>query len=399
MELLAIILSAGCLVGLIAVLVFLLLSKTSTDKQRAADEATLQTSLEAQAQYINNLTSQMDNLRNSLTDRLTRDSKIMTDRMTQQMGQIDQKLAAVHQGLGEMQGLAASVGDLRKVLSNVKTRGNLGEVQLEALLAEILAPAQYEKNVATKPRSNKRVEFAVHVPTDDGSRVLLPIDSKFPGDTYAAFVDAQETNNPELVEAARKALTTTIKNEAKDISEKYIAPPHTPPFAIMFLPFEGLYAEVVQQPNLLETLQRDYSVTIAGPSTMVAILNSLQMSYQTIAIQKQTNDILQVLQAVKAEMPVYRDRLIAARRQLRTLEKTLDELITTRTNVMERKLKDLSLPEQYRTGAKEVKGKTVSKGAIEATSGDAVTVEDAPEKAAIDISDGALDDVSRSTDE
>lgn len=285
--------------------------------------------------------------------------------MALQMGQIDQKLAAVHQGLGEMQGLAASVGDLQKILSNVKTRGNLGEFQLEALLSEILAPTQYEKNVATKPGSNTRVEFAVHIPTEDGSRVLLPIDSKFPGDTYAALVDAQEANKPDLVESARNALITTIKNEAKDVSEKYLAPPHTSNFAIIFLPFEGLYAEVVQQPNLLETLQRNYSVTIAGPSTMVALLNSLQMSYQTIAIQKQTNDILQVLQAVKAEMPKYRDKLIEARKRLGSLEKTLDELITTRTNMMERKLKDISLPEQYRTEPKEIEGKTVSKSAID----------------------------------
>lgn len=365
MELLTIILSAGCLVGLIGVLIFLFLSKSSEDEKMSAHDATLQTSLDAQAQYLNNLTGQMDNLRNSLTEQLTRDSKNMSDRMALQMGQIDQKLAAVHQGLGEMQGLAASVGDLQKILSNVKTRGNLGEFQLEALLSEILAPTQYEKNVATKPGSNTRVEFAVHIPTEDGSRVLLPIDSKFPGDTFAALVDAQEANKPDLVESARNALITTIRNEAKDVSEKYLAPPHTSNFAIIFLPFEGLYAEVVQQPNLLETLQRNYSVTIAGPSTMVALLNSLQMSYQTIAIQKQTNDILQVLQAVKAEMPKYRDKLIEARKRLGSLEKTLDDLITTRTNMMERKLKDISLPEQYRTEPKEIEGKTVSKSAID----------------------------------
>lgn len=315
-------------------------------KQQAEDTAALQATLAAQTQNMNALSERMDSLRSSLTDQLSRDSQNLTARMQTQMGQIDQKLAAVNKGLGQMSNLASSVGDLQKVLGNVKTRGNLGEVQLSALLSEILAPAQYEENVATKPGSTKRVEFAVRIPTEGPEKILLPIDAKFPGDTYAALIDASESGNPLTLEAARKRLVETVKKEAKDISEKYISVPATTNFALMFLPFEGLYAEVVQQPELIETLQRDYSVTIAGPSTIMALLNSLQMSYQTIAIQRQTNDILRVLQEVKGEMPKYQSCLMKARKQINTVGNTLDKLINARTNAIERKLKDISLPKQ-----------------------------------------------------
>lgn len=323
-------------------------------RQQAADTATLQATLAAQAQNINVLTERMDSLRNSLTDQLSRDSQNLTARMVAQMGQIDQKLAAVNTGLGQMSNLASSVGNLQKVLGNVKTRGNLGEVQLSALLSEILAPSQYEANVATKPGSTKRVEFAVRIPTKDTEKILLPIDAKFPGDTYAALIDASESGDPAAVELARKNLAETIRKEAKDISEKYISVPNTTNFALMFLPFEGLYAEVAQQPELIEKLQRDFSVVIAGPSTFVALLNSLQMSYQTIAIQKQTNDILRVLQGVKAEMPKYQASLMKAKRQIDTAGKTLDEIIIRRTNAMERKLKDISLPNQLKGAGEDL---------------------------------------------
>lgn len=334
-------------------------------RQQAADTATLQATLAAQAQNINVLTERMDSLRNSLTDQLSRDSQNLTARMMAQMGQIDQKLAAVNTGLGQMSNLASSVGDLQKVLGNVKTRGNLGEVQLSALLSEILAPSQYEENVATKPGSTKRVEFAVRIPTGGNEKILLPIDAKFPGDTYASLIDASETGDPAALETARKNLVDTVRREAKDISEKYISVPSTTNFALMFLPFEGLYAEVVQQPELIEKLSRDYSVTVAGPSTIVALLNSLQMSYQTIAIQKQTNDILRVLQSVKAEMPKYQASLMKAKRQIDTAGKTLDEIITTRTNVMERKLKDISLPKQLQGAGKERTDSNFSRDSFE----------------------------------
>lgn len=313
-------------------------------RQQIEDSAHLKAVLEAQAQNINSLNTRMDSLRSSLTEQLARDSQNTSERMAHQMSQIDAKLADVHKGLGQMQSLTSSVGSLQKVLGNVKTRGTLGEVQLSAILSEILAPEQYETNVATKPGSTKRVEFAVRIPREDTDKTLLPIDAKFPGDTYTALLDALDTNDASLIEPARKQLIDTIKKEAKDISEKYLSVPATTNYAIMFLPFEGLYAEAVQQPQLIMALLHEYSVVIAGPSTMAAILNSLQMSYQTVAIQKQTNDILRVLQEVKMEMPKYQAVLEKAKKNIETAGKTIDSLITTRTNVMERKLKDISLP-------------------------------------------------------
>ncbi len=297
---------------------------------------TVRQSVEAQLASIRS-----DNARQLEQMRMTVDEKLsrtLNDRLSSSFKQVSEQLEAVYRGLGDMQSIAAGVGDLKRVLGNVKTRGILGEVQLEAILSEILAPGQYEKNIATKPGSNERVEFAVKLPVEEGEPVLLPIDSKFPGDAYEHLRDAQDSGDAEAVSNARKVLEIRIKAEAKDIRDKYLSVPQTTNFGIMFLPFEGLYAEVVSSPGLVETLSREYRVNVAGPSTMAALLNSLQMSYQTFRLQKQTDDVLRVLAAVKAELPRYQDALRQARRQIDTAGRTVDSIITTRTNVIERKL-------------------------------------------------------------
>lgn len=287
----------------------------------------------------------LDNERKLESIRATVDEKLartLNDRLGASFKQVSDQLEAVYRGLGDMQNVAAGVGDLKRVLSNVKTRGILGEVQLGAILADILAPDQYAENVATKPGSAERVEFAVRLPVMDADPVWLPIDSKFPGDTYEHLRDALEAGDAERVAAARKALEQVIKLEAKDISEKYLSVPETTNFGIMFLPFEGLYAEVVDRPGLIECLQRDYQVNVAGPSTMAVILNSLQMSYQTFAFQRQADEIQKVLSAVKAEFPKYQAELRRALKQIETAGKTVDGIINTRTNVIERKLRGVT---------------------------------------------------------
>ena len=280
--------------------------------------------------------------------RATVDEKLATtlnDRLGASFKQVSSQLEAVYRGLGDMQNIASGVGDLKRVLSNVKTRGILGEVQLGAILRDILTADQYAENVATKPGSAERVEFAVKLPVEGGDPIWLPIDSKFPGGTYEHLRDAIEAGDAEGVAAARRALEQVIKAEAKDISSKYLSVPETTNFAIMFLPFEGLYAEVVDRPGLIECLQRDYQVNIAGPSTMAVILNSLQMSYQTFAFQRRADEIQRVLSAVKAEFPKYQAELRRALRQIETAGKTVDSIINTRTNVIERKLKSVTAME------------------------------------------------------
>lgn len=282
---------------------------------------------------------QLDQVRATVDEKL---SRTLNDRLSASFKQVSDQLEAVYKGLGDMQSIASGVGDLKRVLSNVKTRGMLGEVQLGAILSDILAPEQYLENVATKPESSERIEFAVKLPVESGDPILLPIDAKFPGDTYEHLRDALDDGDAESIAAARRALETRIKGEAKDISSKYLSVPETTNFAIMFLPFEGLYAEVVDRPGLVEVLQRDYHVNVAGPSTMAALLNSLQMSYQTFRLQKRTDDVLRVLAAVKAELPNYQEALRRARKQIDTAGRTVDSIITTRTNVIERKLNDIS---------------------------------------------------------
>ena len=281
---------------------------------------------------------QLDQMRATVDEKL---SRTLNDRLSASFRQVSDQLEAVYKGLGDMQSIATGVGDLKRVLGNVKARGILGEVQLGAILADILTPDQYLENVATKPGASERVEFAVKLPVDEGDPVLLPIDSKFPGDAYEHLLDAQESGDAEAVAAARKTLDMMVKREAKDICEKYLSVPATTNFGILFVPFEGLYAEVVSRPGLIETLGRDYHVNVAGPSTMAAILNSLQMSYQTFRLQKRTDDVLRVLSAVKAELPRYQAALRRAQQQIETAGKTVEGIITTRTNVMERKLKDI----------------------------------------------------------
>lgn len=282
---------------------------------------------------------QLDTIRATVDERL---AQTLNDRLGASFKQVSDQLEAVYRGLGDMQNIAQGVGDLKRVLTNVKTRGILGEVQLGAILREIMAPEQYEENVATKPGSSERVEYAVKLPVEGGDCVWLPIDSKFPGDTYERLRAAMDAGDADGIAAARRALEQVIKREAKDISEKYLSVPATTNFGIMFLPFEGLYAEVVDRPGLIEELQRDYQVNIAGPSTMAALLNSLQMSYQTFAFQRRADEIQKVLAAVKAELPKYQAELRRARKQIETAGKTVDGIINTRTNVLERKLRDVT---------------------------------------------------------
>lgn len=281
----------------------------------------------------------LDRMRQTVDEKL---SRTLNDRLSTSFREVSKQLEAVYTGLGDMRSIAAGVGDLKRVLSNVKTRGILGEVQLGAILADILTPEQYAQNVATKPGSADRVEFAVKLPQEGAEPIWLPIDSKFPGDAYEHLRDAVEAGDAAAVESARRVLEQRIKLEAKDISSKYLSVPATTNFAILFLPFEGLYAEVVDRPGLIETLQRDYQVSVAGPSTMAVILNSLQMSYQTFAFQKRADEIQRVLAAVKAEFPKYQAELRRALKQIETAGKTVDGIINTRTNVIERKLQSVT---------------------------------------------------------
>lgn len=301
--------------------------------------ATVERQLEAIRQ--DNAT-QLDRMRQTVDEKL---SRTLNDRLSTSFREVSKQLEAVYTGLGDMRSIAAGVGDLKRVLSNVKTRGILGEVQLGAILADILTPEQYAQNVATKPGSADRVEFAVKLPQEGAEPIWLPIDSKFPGDAYEHLRDAVEAGDAAAVESARRVLERRIKLEAKDISSKYLSVPATTNFAILFLPFEGLYAEVVDRPGLIETLQRDYQVSVAGPSTMAVILNSLQMSYQTFAFQKRADEIQRVLAAVKAEFPKYQAELRRALKQIETAGKTVDGIINTRTNVIERKLRSVTAME------------------------------------------------------
>lgn len=277
----------------------------------------------------------LDEMRNIVDEKL---QKTLEERIGQSFRTVNNSLSKVAEGLGEMQTIAVGVGDLKKVLSNVKTRGVLGEIQLASILEEILAPQQYEQNVNTTGEGRNIVEFAVKLPGNDEGFVWLPIDSKFPGDTYGNLVDAYETGDSKLVLAAQKELISTIKKEAKDISEKYIAPPKTTNFGIMFLPFEGLYSEVVRL-GLVEVLQRDYKVNIAGPTTMAATLNSLQMGFKTLAIQKRTGEVWEILGAVKTEFAKFEAELEKAQKNVIQANNNLENLLGTRSRVMRNKLK------------------------------------------------------------
>lgn len=315
----------------------------------------------------NENTKKLDEMREIVDEKL---QKTLESKVAQSFKLVNERLEQVYKGLGEMQTLANGVGDLKKVLSNVKTRGILGEIQLGAILEEILAPEQYETNVATKKGSSDRVEYAVKLPTDDGAPVLLPIDSKFPADLYSNLQDAYETGSPEAVNAARAVLTQRIKQEAAKIRDKYLDPPNTTDFAIMFLPFEGLYAEVVNR-GLVEELQRTCRVNIAGPSTMAAMLNSLQMGFRTFAIQKRSSEVWRVLGAVKTEFNNFERVLASSRKHLQQADDDLEKLIGTRTRAISRTLRSVEQLDESSTGAIFV--------ALDASSIDADASEDEPD--------------------
>lgn len=298
-------------------------------------------SVEKRLEYLQNDNNrQLEKMRETVDEKL---QKTLEEKMNKSFSLVNERLEQVYKGLGEMQNLAVGVGDLKKVLSNVKTRGILGEIQLKNILSEILSPEQYEENIATKKGSKNVVEFAIKLPADDNGVVYLPIDSKFPGDTYANLRDAIEKGDKDEIEAAAKILITTIKNEAKDIHDKYIDPPNTTEFAIMFLPFEGLYSEVVNR-GLVEILQREYKVNIAGPSTMAALLNSLQMGFKTLAVQKRSAEVWEVLGGVKQEFDKFNDVLVLTQQRLDQANKELDKLVGVRTRQIQRKLKKVQSP-------------------------------------------------------
>lgn len=280
---------------------------------------------------------QLEKMRETVDEKL---QKTLEEKMNKSFSLVNERLEQVYKGLGEMQSLAVGVGDLKKVLTNVKTRGIMGEIQLGAILREILSTEQFDENISTKKGSKNVVEFAVKLPSDDDSFTYLPIDSKFPGDTYSAYCDAVDSGDKEKISTSLKTLLTTIKNEAKDIHDKYIDPPNTTEFAIMFLPFEGLYSQVVNQ-GMVEVLQRDYKVNIAGPSTMAALLNSLQMGFKTLAVQKRSAEVWQILGSVKTEFDKFNDVLVLTQQRLNQANLELDKLVGVRTRQIQRKLKDV----------------------------------------------------------
>ncbi len=280
----------------------------------------------------------LDEMRSIVTEKL---NQTIDRRMTESFKLVNDRLEQVYKGLGEMQNLASGVGDLKKVLSNVKTRGILGEIQLGAILREILSPEQYEENAAVKPGSRNVVEFAVKLPTQDGETIYLPIDSKFPGDTYLSLKNAYETGDLQAIDLAAKQLIRTIRLEARDIHDKYICQPYTTDFAVMFLPFEGLYAEAVNR-GLIEILARDYKVCIAGPSTMGALLNSLQMGLRTLAVQQRSAEVWRLLEDVSAEFDNFAKALSQTQERLRIADNELEKLVGVRTRQMQKKLSQIS---------------------------------------------------------
>jgi DNA recombination protein RmuC len=303
-----------------------------------AQSETLRQAVEQRLERI-----QQDNAAKLEQMRHTVDEKLhatLEQRLSESFKQVSERLELVHKGLGEMQTLAIGVGDLKKVLVNVKTRGVLGEVQLAALLEQVLAREQYDTNVATRPGSRERVEFAVKFPARDGDGrpVWLPIDAKFPLEDYQRLQDAQEAGDPVLMEAASRALESRVRLEARSIAEKYLEPPSTTDFALLYLPFEGLYAEVLRRPGLFEQLQREWRVTVCGPTTLSAVLNSLQMGFRTLAIEKRSSEVWKVLGAVKAEFAKFGETLARTKAQLQSVANSIDDA-EVRTRQMARKLK------------------------------------------------------------
>lgn len=285
--------------------------------------------------------AQLDGIRKTVDEKL---QQTLDRKLNDSFQLVSQRLEQVYKGLGEMQSLASGVGDLKKVLSNVKTRGVLGEIQLGAILEQMLAPDQYATNVATKKGSQANVEYAVKLPGNDGSPVWLPIDAKFPLDAYEQVLGAYDSADAAQVEATVRQLKTRVKTFAKDVQTKYIDPPATTDFAILFIPVEGLYAELVRA-GMVEELQRDFKVTLAGPTTMSALLNSLQMGFRTLAIQKRSGEVWKVLGKVKTEFDTFASVLEATQNRLNQANAELDKLVGVRTRQIQRTLKNVeSLP-------------------------------------------------------
>ena len=320
-------------------------SLQAMERQLYASQASTADALRAQSEEMRRALRQMQaDTRESLEKiRVSVDEQLQSTlerRVGESFKAVSGQLEQVYKGLGEMQTLAAGVGDLKKILGNVKTRGILGEVQLSALLSEILAPEQYLENAVTVPGSSARVEFAVRMPGEEGHPVLMPVDSKFPADAYMALQDAYESADPARVKEAGAQLESRLKSFAKDIRDKYISPPDTTAFGVMFLPFEGLYAEAVNR-GMVETLQREYGVSIAGPSTMAALLNALQMGFRSVALSKRSQEVWRLLGAVRTEFDRFAEVLASTQKRLQLAGDDLDKLVGARTRAISRKLREV----------------------------------------------------------
>ena len=329
-------------------------SDTLIDQLRALSLSNDQRMAEVRATVEQKLGAiQADNEKKLEQMRATVDEKLhatLEQRLGESFKQVADRLEQVHRGLGEMQGLAKDVGALNRVLTNVKTRGMFGEVQLAGLLEQVFTPDQYGVNVETVPGSNARVDFAIKLPgrREDGAPLWLPIDAKFPRDDYERLLDAQERADKPEADAAARAIEQRLRLEAKTIREKYVAPPHTTEFAILFVPTEGLYAEALRRPGLMEALQREYRVTLAGPTTLLATLTSLQMGFRTLALEQRSAEVWEVLGAVKTEFGKFGEVLAKTRKKLKEAADTIDDA-QTRTNVMTRKLKSVESLSETRT--------------------------------------------------
>lgn len=315
------------------------LSKLTQTNEQKFDK--LQEKVEIQLKDIQeNNSKKLEEMRKTVDEKL---HDTLEKRLGESFKLVSERLEQVYKGLGDMQELARGVGDLKNVLTNVKTRGTWGEIQLENLIDQMLTREQYDKNVATKKGSNDKVEIAIKLPGRDNSKseiVWLPIDAKFPVEDYQRLLEAQDAANIDAIAETGKAIETRIKNEAKKIAEKYLDPPHTTDFAIMFLPIEGLYAEVLRRPGLAEALQRDFRVTIAGPTTLAALLNSLQMGFRTLAIEKRSSEVWKILGAVKTEFGKFGDILDKTQKKLQEASNTIEDA-SRRSRAIERKLQDV----------------------------------------------------------
>ncbi|MFN3802953.1 DNA recombination protein RmuC [Belliella pelovolcani] len=300
--------------------------------------------IQKQERMLQSTEDRLEKMRETVDEKL---QKTLEARLGQSFELVTKQLMAVQKGLGEMQTLATGVGDLKRVLNNVKSRGVLGEYQLQGILENVLAPEQYESNVQVKKGNTERVEYAIKMPGngDDGP-IYLPIDAKFPQETYYRLLDAYEIGDKMIIDSAKADLRKAVRKSAQEISSKYIIPPYTTDFAILFLPMESLYAEVIREGDLAQQLQRDFKIILVGPTTLAAMLNSLQMGFKTLAIQQRSSEVWKVLGAVKTEFSKFGDLISKAQKKISEASTDLDTLVGTRTRVIQRKLKDIEeLPE------------------------------------------------------